>query len=72
MIGAPCAHPGCVVAASGDGFACPCHGSQFSRDGRVVIGPAPLAWCEVTLAPDGQMVVDTKKQVASGTKVALG
>ena len=74
VIGALCTHLGCVVSASGDGFSCPCHGSQFARDGRVVQGPAPspLAWYEVTLAPDGQMVVDTKKTVAVGTKVALG
>jgi Rieske Fe-S protein len=74
VIGALCTHLGCVVAATGDGFACPCHGSQFSKEGRVVKGPAPspLAWYEVTLAPDGQMVVDTKKTVPVGTKVSLG
>ena len=73
VIGAICTHLGCVVALSGEGFDCPCHGSQFSREGKVVKGPAPspLAWYEVSLAPDGQMVVDTRKTVPVGTKVVL-
>lgn len=42
---AECTHLGCLVAANplGDGFTCPCHGSQYSRDGSVLRGPAPRA-----------------------------
>jgi Rieske Fe-S protein len=38
---AVCPHLGCGVEAAGDGFACPCHGSTFDREGRVLGGPAP-------------------------------
>jgi Rieske Fe-S protein len=39
----------------------------------VVRGPAPspLAWYELSLAADGQIVVDTKKVVPVGTKYRL-
>ena len=73
-LSAVCTHLGCVVAASTEGFECPCHGSRFGPDGRVTQGPAPspLAWYAMALAPDGQVVVDTKKTVPVGTRFALG
>jgi len=39
----------------------------------VVRGPAPspLMWYELSLAPDGQIVVDTRKAVPVGTKFQL-
>lgn len=37
-----CTHLGCVVAVSGAGFHCPCHGSGFSDTGAVTHGPAKL------------------------------
>jgi cytochrome b6-f complex iron-sulfur subunit len=36
-----CTHLGCTVAATPQGFACPCHGSRFGSDGGVLKGPAP-------------------------------
>jgi cytochrome b6-f complex iron-sulfur subunit len=72
-ISAVCSHLGCIVAATPEGFACPCHGSRFAHDGKVTQGPAPspLNWYEMSLAPDGQIVIDTKKTVPVGTKFKL-
>ncbi|GLT48116.1 hypothetical protein SLA2020_217570 [Shorea laevis] len=40
-----CTHLGCVVPwnAAENKFICPCHGSQYNEQGRVVRGPAPLS-----------------------------
>jgi cytochrome b6-f complex iron-sulfur subunit len=44
-INAICTHLGCVVPwnASENKFVCPCHGSQYNSQGKVVRGPAPLS-----------------------------
>jgi Rieske Fe-S protein len=38
-----CTHRGCTVDLGGPGLACPCHGSQYDREGRVMRGPANRA-----------------------------
>ncbi|KAF1859088.1 hypothetical protein Lal_00000914 [Lupinus albus] len=44
-INAVCTHLGCVVPwnKAENKFMCPCHGSQYNDQGRVVRGPAPLS-----------------------------
>ncbi len=64
-----CTHLGCTVAPTDTGFDCPCHGSQYDERGDVIGGPAPrsLAWFEVTLAPNGELVVDKHRAVDPDT-----
>ncbi len=35
-----CTHKGCDVELEADKFVCPCHGSEFTLDGKVTQGPA--------------------------------
>ncbi|KAG8640708.1 cytochrome b6-f complex iron-sulfur subunit, chloroplastic [Manihot esculenta] len=60
-INAVCTHLGCVVPwnAAENKFICPCHGSQYNDQGRVVRGPAPLS---LALA-HADVEVDTGKVV---------
>lgn len=46
-------------------FLCPCHGSKFRGNGSVYDGPAPsnLPPWHISLAPDGNIIVDTGKEV---------
>lgn len=72
---AVCTHLGCTVQwfNTDQKFHCPCHGSVFTSDGRVVSGPAPrpLEWLEITLAKDGQLQVDKAKIVADSYRLVL-
>lgn len=65
IISAVCTHLGCTVAPKEFGFACPCHGSVYDRDGNVTGGPAPkaLAWYPLSQAGDGRLVVDQSKEM---------
>lgn len=72
-ISSVCTHLGCIVADTDWGFQCPCHGSQFNSDGKVIGGPAPrpLPWLEVSRHVDGNLMVDAGKEVKPGTKVKI-
>jgi len=61
-----CTHLGCNVRRVATGFECPCHGSRFDQNGRVVHGPAPapLAWYALSLSPRGELIVDLDRRVA--------
>lgn len=54
-----CTHLGCTVAVQGQRLVCPCHGSTYARDGRVLRGPAERALraFPVSLERDGTVVV---------------
>jgi cytochrome b6-f complex iron-sulfur subunit len=61
-----CTHLGCTPVWLGpeNKFKCPCHGSGFTRDGNNYEGPAPRALerFEVTVADDGQILVNRAKK----------
>ncbi|GAX85587.1 hypothetical protein CEUSTIGMA_g13002.t1 [Chlamydomonas eustigma] len=44
-VNAVCTHLGCVVPWVGaeNKFKCPCHGSQYNAQGKMIRGPAPLS-----------------------------
>ena len=48
---ASCTHQGCQPEPVADRLACPCHGSEFAFDGRVLQGPAerPLTRYETSV-----------------------
>jgi len=56
-----CTHLGCTVEAKEDGFTCPCHGSQYARDGALLRGPAAraLAVLRVEMTADGNLILYT-------------
>jgi cytochrome b6-f complex iron-sulfur subunit len=68
-----CTHLGCVVNYSSEQFECPCHGSRFNAAGYVLKGPAkqPLNYLELTLSPEGTVVLDTKAQVPPEQRLAV-
>jgi cytochrome b6-f complex iron-sulfur subunit len=59
---AKCTHLGCTPRwlTAESKFKCPCHGSGFYRSGINFEGPAPrpLERLKITLADDGQLVID--------------
>ncbi len=54
-----CSHLGCQVQAGADGnfFECPCHGSRFDNDGRVLHGPAKTGLTMLNFHQDGQTLL---------------
>jgi Rieske Fe-S protein len=50
---AACTHQGCQPEAVGDRLICPCHGSEFSLTGEVLLGPAERALTRFEVTLDG-------------------
>ncbi|MCH8828315.1 MAG: Rieske (2Fe-2S) protein [Planctomycetes bacterium] len=71
-ISSACTHLGCLVSREEEGgFFCPCHGSRFGPKGENLSGPAPrpLIYLKLSLAPDGQVVVDKQQEVANDVRL---
>jgi Rieske Fe-S protein len=68
-----CPHLGCQINEEDAGFTCPCHGSKFTTDGRVVHGPADqaLGQVQVSQSSDGRLMVDAGVTVPAGTRLQL-
>ncbi|HEX6316754.1 MAG TPA: Rieske (2Fe-2S) protein [Gemmatimonadaceae bacterium] len=52
-----CTHRGCTVDLGGPGLSCPCHGSEYDREGRVMKGPASRALERYPVRVSGDEVV---------------
>ena len=74
-ISAVCTHLGCTVRnnTDGSGFSCPCHGSKYYADGTNFAGPAPkpLDAYEVSLGPNGELIVDKRTLVSRKEKFTV-
>ncbi len=70
-----CPHLGCLVQRQEDGeFICPCHGSEFDTVGKAFSGPAApgsLTWVEISLGPDGRLIVDSESGVRPETRFRI-
>jgi menaquinol-cytochrome c reductase iron-sulfur subunit len=60
-----CTHVGCPAQATGIGFACPCHGSQFDQQGARIAGPAvrPLDRFQWEVRADGDLWITQRWSV---------
>ena len=59
-----CTHLGCTLEEDGEGFACPCHGSCFTSDGKVTQGPAtkPLPRLLVEISSENTLIIYKDKK----------
>jgi len=70
-VSAVCTHLGCTVNHKDAAFECPCHDSRYDLAGNVLRGPArqPLNHLELSLSPEGQVVLDTSVVVPSSQRL---
>lgn len=72
-----CTHQGCDVQPSGTGTSavlnCPCHGSQFDRNGLVLQGPArsPLVHYAVEVDASGNIIIHGGMQVGADVRTVV-
>jgi len=51
-----CTHRGCTVRPAGQTLDCPCHGSRYTNEGKVIEGPADRDLRRLTTTTDEQHV----------------
>jgi Rieske Fe-S protein len=73
---AVCPHLGCLVERKkrGEGFTCPCHGSNFDAQAQAENGPAtrPLQFLSLSVDPkEGLLMVDRSQTVEPTTRLAI-
>jgi Rieske Fe-S protein len=68
-----CPHQGCDVEPQSGALYCPCHGSRFDSNGKVLQGPAnsPLVHFAVSVDAAGNITVDGTAQVAATVRTAV-
>jgi cytochrome b6-f complex iron-sulfur subunit len=52
-----CTHRGCELTPAGEQLVCPCHGSEFARDGRVLSPPATQNLRQYRVTFDNEFVI---------------
>jgi Rieske Fe-S protein len=52
-----CTHLGCRVRKARDGFDCPCHGSRYDLNGKVINGPAAKPLRSFPVRREGEELV---------------
>lgn len=61
-LSAVCTHRGCTVELAGGRIECPCHGSQYSREGAVLQGPAERALARFAASVEhDRVIVDLRR-----------
>jgi cytochrome b6-f complex iron-sulfur subunit len=62
-----CTHLGCMTMWNQELgiIRCPCHGSEFTRTGVVIEGPAPrpLPWLKTWVSDEGDLLVDRSTDI---------
>jgi cytochrome b6-f complex iron-sulfur subunit len=68
-----CTHAGCDVEPQNGALYCPCHGSRFDSNGKVLQGPAGAALVHFAVSVDaaGNILVDGETQVAADVRVTV-
>ncbi len=52
-----CMHLGCQVEPTEGHLVCPCHGSEYTNDGRILKGPTPLPLRKFPVLVDGERIL---------------
>ena len=61
-----CTHKNCDVRPTGSFLTCPCHGSEFSNDGKVLKGPAKKRLTEYFVQVNGtNIIIDLNQPIQS-------